>query len=71
MTIKEIKSTILKKGWAGKTISREETVQKLNPLIEAHVALNHAYTSLLPLLTSEDRQTGTRCYPEDRPTRRW
>lgn len=54
MTIKEIKSTILKKGWAGKTISREETVQKLNPLIEAHVALNHAYTSLLPLLTSED-----------------
>lgn len=54
MTIKEIKSTILRKGWAGKTISRGETVQKLNPLIEAHVALNHAYTSLLPLLTSDD-----------------
>ena len=54
MTIKEIKSTILRKGWAGKTISRDETVQKLNPLIEAHVALNHAYTSLLPLLKSYD-----------------
>jgi hypothetical protein len=30
MSIKEI---LLKKGWAGKTISRPETAQRLNPLI--------------------------------------
>ena len=50
MTIKDIKSAVLKKGWAGKTISRKETAQRLNLLIEEHVKLKHAYTNLLPHL---------------------
>ena len=52
MNVKNIKSALLKKGWAGKTISRKETAQRLNPLIEAHVKLKHAYTSLPPHLAS-------------------
>lgn len=50
MTVKDIKSAVLKKGWAGKTISRKETAQRLNPLIEEHVKLKHAYFNLLPHL---------------------
>ena len=38
-----IKELLLKKGWAGKTISRAETVARLNPLIERHILLNHLY----------------------------
>jgi hypothetical protein len=38
-----IKELLLKKGWAGKTISRAETVARLNPLIERHIRLNHLY----------------------------
>ena len=57
MTVKEIKAALLKKGWAGKTISRPETAQRLNPLIEAHVKLKHGYASLLPhLATDEERE---------------
>ena len=54
MTIKELKSALLKKGWAGKTISRDETAVRLNALIQSNVELNHAYSSLLPRLSSED-----------------
>lgn len=56
MTIKELKSALLRKGWAGKTISRDETAARLNPLIQSNVELNHAYSSLLPLLSSEEQQ---------------
>lgn len=38
-----IKELLLKKGWAGKTISRAETVARLNPLIERHIRLNYLY----------------------------
>ncbi|WP_022835222.1 hypothetical protein [Salisaeta longa] len=38
-----IKSVLLNRGWAGKTITREETVERLNPIIEAHIRLNRAY----------------------------
>ncbi|MCY3999189.1 MAG: hypothetical protein OXF84_00060 [Bacteroidetes bacterium] len=54
MTIKDIKSAILKKGWAGKTLSRQETAHRLNPLIEAHVKLKHSYSSLVAHLASEE-----------------
>lgn len=38
-----IKEILLGRGWAGKTITRAETVERLNPLIEQHVKLNHNY----------------------------
>ena len=53
MTIKDIKSAILKKGWAGKTLSRQETAHRLNPIIEAHVILKHSYNSLVSCIDSE------------------
>ncbi|MCY4160179.1 MAG: hypothetical protein OXE92_02290 [Bacteroidetes bacterium] len=53
MTIKDLKSIFLRKGWAGKTLSREETAQRLNPLIEAHVKLKHAYANLSNHLASD------------------
>ena len=56
MTVKEIKSTLLRKGWAGKTVSRKETAERLNPLIEAHVKLKLTYSNLLPLLASDSER---------------
>ena len=43
MRVKDIKAAILKKGWAGRTLSRKETIERLNPLIQRHMALNRAY----------------------------
>jgi len=56
MRVKEIKSLLLKKGWAGRTISRSETVARLNPLLERHVTLANLYeqvTDLDDALSSE------------------
>jgi len=38
-----IKEALLNRGWAGKTLSRSETVDRLNPLIRKHIELNHHY----------------------------
>jgi len=38
-----VKEALLNRGWAGKTLSRSETVEQLNPLIRQHVELNHHY----------------------------
>lgn len=38
-----IKDLLLNKGWAGKTLSREETAARLNPVIRSHCALNHSH----------------------------
>lgn len=38
-----IKEALLNRGWAGKTLSRSETVEHLNPLIRQHIELNHHY----------------------------
>jgi len=38
-----LKDVLLKKGWAGRTISRVETVSRLNPLIKQLTVLMHAY----------------------------
>lgn len=43
MKLKDIKAAVLKKGWAGRTLSRQATAQRLCPLITAHMALNHSY----------------------------
>ncbi len=54
MGLKEVKSALLKKGWAGRTLSREETVERLNPLIKQHMALNHAHTYVINTCTEQD-----------------
>ncbi|MCY4171965.1 MAG: hypothetical protein OXE59_11345 [Bacteroidetes bacterium] len=56
MTIKDIKSAVLKKGWAGKTLSRSETAHRLNALIEEHVKLKHYYANLQLHLQSVELQ---------------
>ena len=43
MQLKEIKAAVLKKGWAGRTLSRSETAERLNPLLGQHIALNRAW----------------------------
>ena len=42
-----IKEALLNRGWAGTTLSRSETVEHLNPLIQQHVELNHHYGAAL------------------------
>lgn len=49
-----IKELILNKGWAGKTLSREETVQRLNPLIRRHHELNRSYEYAIGHLDDRD-----------------
>lgn len=38
-----LKEAFLNKGWAGKTLSRKQTAERINPLIQRHYELNHAY----------------------------
>jgi len=38
-----IKEAILNRGWAGKTITRAETVERLNPILLQFLKLNHNY----------------------------
>lgn len=38
-----IKEVLLGRGWAGKTISRAETVERLNPILRQFLELNHNY----------------------------
>lgn len=38
-----IKEVLLGRGWAGKTITRAETVERLNPLLLQFLKLNHNY----------------------------
>jgi hypothetical protein len=38
-----IKEALLNRGWAGKTITRAETVERLNPLLLQFLKLNHNY----------------------------
>lgn len=38
-----LKKAFLNRGWAGRTISRQGTIERLNPLIKMHHELNHAY----------------------------
>ena len=54
MGLKEVKQVLLKKGWAGRTISRQETIERLNPLVEQHMALNHAYNYVIAACSEQD-----------------
>ena len=38
-----IKEALLNRGWAGQTLSRSETVDRIDPLIRQHIELNHHY----------------------------
>lgn len=42
-----LKEILLGRGWAGKTITRADTVDLLNPLIEEHIRINHLHRALL------------------------
>jgi len=42
-----IKEALLGRGWAGKTITRAETVDRLNPLLLQFLKLNHYYQSVI------------------------
>lgn len=42
-----IKEALLGHGWAGKTLSRAETVEHLNPLVRQHIELNHHYRAAI------------------------
>ncbi len=42
-----LKELLLRKGWAGKTISRAETVERLNPIIRQLTLLNHTYDAFV------------------------
>lgn len=42
-TLKAIKKGFLQKGWAGKTISRSETAERLDPIIRHHIRLNRLH----------------------------
>lgn len=49
-----IKDLFLNKGWAGKTLSREETAARLNPVIRSHCALNHSHEYAVRSLEDRD-----------------
>lgn len=42
-----IKEALLGRGWAGKTLSRSETANRLNSLIEQQARLNHSYAFVI------------------------
>ncbi len=60
-----LKELLLQKGWAGKTISRMETADRLNPLIRQLIELNYTYdaaaraTSMPELAEGIDKQQKT------------
>ncbi len=53
MIFREVKAALLKKGWAGQTLSRNETVERLNPLIHRHIVLNQTYRAVWDDLGTE------------------
>lgn len=49
-----LKDAFLQKGWAGYTISRQETVERLNPLLEKHIPVNRMYDAVIEHLGDSD-----------------
>jgi len=57
-TLKAIKKGFLQKGWAGQTISRAETAERLDPIIRQHIRVNRMYdAALLELSVETDELT--------------
>jgi hypothetical protein len=51
-----MKNFLLKKGWAGRTIGRQESVDRLNAILQSHHEINAAYDTEVPGIgTEEDR----------------
>lgn len=48
------KDLFLQKGWAGKTLSRQETIEHVNPLLRRHHELNHCYSHLIDRLSDRE-----------------
>ena len=48
-----LKDAFLQKGWAGKTITRDATVERLNPILQRHIKLNHAYRAAIERLSEK------------------
>ena len=42
-----IKELVFQKGWIGKTISRAETVERLNPIMREHMIVNRSYDAVI------------------------
>ena len=49
-----LKELFLNKGWAGRTISREETAERINPIIRKHYELNHSYEHAIRTVQNRD-----------------
>jgi hypothetical protein len=49
-----MKDLLLKKGWAGRTMSRAESVERLNPLLRAHHELNYTYDAAIARLSGDE-----------------
>ena len=49
-----LKDAFLQKGWAGKTITRKATVERVNPILQRHIELNHAYRTALARLSENN-----------------
>lgn len=49
-----LKELLLQKGWAGQTLSRDETIERLNPIIRQHMELNHAYNYVIAHCSEKD-----------------
>jgi len=50
-----IKELLLQKGWAGRTISRDETVDRLNPIIRIMTEMMHRYAGVREAASAEER----------------
>lgn len=48
-----IKELLLNKGWAGRTLSRPETAERLNPVIRSLTTLMHGYDAAQATLDGE------------------
>ena len=48
-----IKEALLNRGWAGQTLSRSDTVEHLNPLIQQHIELNYHYQAAVQACDDE------------------
>ena len=49
-----VKDLLLNKGWAGRTISRAETIDRINPVIRELTELMHTYDAAAAVLSGND-----------------
>jgi len=50
----KLKELLLGRGWAGRTITRAETVERLNPIVKDHIVLNHHYEAAIRSMKRQD-----------------